>query len=336
MQRASSTTWSQQAPRSGRRAGLLWALLGAVLALGLGGCALFAPPQTQALLAEPPASLPERRELRSVPFFAQTEYECGPAALATALGAAGIPAHPDALVEQVYLPARQGSLQLEMLATARRKGALAVRLPAQLEALLREVAAGHPVVVLQNLSLAIAPRWHYAVVVGYDLPARELVLRSGTTEREILSLSTFEHTWKRSGHWAFVALAPGKLPVTASENEVTAAAVAFERVAPPQAARRVYESGLKRWPDSLTLAMGLGNAWVAADDLPAATAAFAAAAQRHDSTPAWINLAELHLQQSHFTEAEAAARRALARSEVETNWRVAAEETLTRVLEAKR
>ena len=82
----------------------------------------------------------------------------------------------------------------------------------RLAALLRAVAAGHPVVVRQTLSLAIAPRWHYAVVVGYDLAARELVLRSGTTERELLSLSTFEHTWERSGHWAFVALAPGELP----------------------------------------------------------------------------------------------------------------------------
>lgn len=306
------------------------------LAGSLGGCAVLAPPpQTQALLAAPPAGLPARGELPGVPFFPQSEYECGPAALATALGAAGIAARPEALVEQVYLPARQGSLQVEMLAAARRRGALAVRLPPTLDALLREVAAGHPVVVLQNLSLPIAPRWHYAVVVGYDLAARELVLRSGTTEREVLGLGTFEHTWQRSGHWAFVALAPGQLPATASENEVTAASVAFERVARPQAARRAYESALVRWPDNLTLAMGLGNTRIAAGDLPAATAAFAAAAQRHDSTPAWINLAELHLQQLHFADAETAARRALARSAAEPNWRAAAQDTLARVRAAR-
>lgn len=321
-------------PRSAGPAGRC--LLALTLALGLGGCAVLTPPQTQALLATPPAEVAARAELRSVPFFPQTEYECGPAALATVLSAAGIPARPEALVEQVYLPARKGSLQLEMLATARREGAVAVRLPPTLAALLREVAAGHPVVVLQNLGLAIAPTWHYAVVVGYDLDRREMVLRSGTTEREVLSLGTFEHTWKRSGHWAFVALPPGRLPASASENELTAASVAFERVAEPQSARRAYEAALQRWPDNLTLAMGLGNTRVAAGDLPAATAAFRAAAQRHDSTPAWINLAELHLQQSHFTEAEAAARRALARSAAEPNWRDAAQETLTRVLDARR
>jgi hypothetical protein len=327
-------TSRRPAHRLQRGRGLAAALL-AVL-LGLGGCALLPPPQTRALLDAPPAGLAERRELREVPFFAQSEYECGPAALATALSAAGIPARPEALVDQVYLPARKGSLQLEMLATARREGALAVRLPPTLDALLREVAAGHPVVVLQNLGLAVAPRWHYAVVVGYDLAAREMVLRSGTTERELISFGTFEHTWKRSGHWAFVALRPGELPATATENELTAAAVAFERVAPPATAATVYESALRRWPNSLTLAMGLGNTRVAADDLPAATLAFQTAAHRHDSTPAWINLAELHLQQSQFVQAEAAARRALARSVTEPDWRSAAEETLTRVLEAKR
>jgi uncharacterized protein HemY len=162
------------------------------------------------------------------------------------------------------------------------------------------------------------------------------VLRSGTTKREVMSLRTFEHTWQRGGHWAFVALPPGDLPVSADEQEVTASSVAFERVAEPNAARRAYEAALQRWPDNLTLAMGLGNTRVAAGDLPAATDAFAAAAQRHDSSPAWINLAELHLQQSHFEQAEWAARRALSRSAAEPHWRQAAEETLTRVLEARR
>lgn len=319
-------------PRRG--AGLAGLLLAAALALS--GCALFAPPQTRALLAAPPVGLAEREELRSTPFFPQTEYECGPAALATVLVAAGIEVRPEALVPQVYLPARKGSLQLEMLAAARRQGAFAVRLPPALDALLREVAAGHPVVVLQNLGLAIAPVWHYAVVVGYDLAARELVLRSGTTERELTSLRTFEHTWQRGGHWAFVALPPGQLPASADENELTAAAVAFERVAEPGAARSVYRSALERWPDNLTLAMGLGNTAVGAGDLPAATAAFENAARRHDSAPAWINLAELHLQQQHYGPAEVAARRALARSAAEPDWRSAAEDTLARVLEARR
>jgi hypothetical protein len=154
---------------------------------------------------------------------------------------AGLPASPEALADAVFLPAREGSLQAEMLAGARRHGALAYRLPGELHALLKEVAAGHAVVVLQNLGLAVAPRWHYAVLVGYDLDTRELVLRSGTTRRERMSLATFEHTWARGGHWAFVALPPGRLPATAALDTATQAAIAFERVATPARAAQAYE-----------------------------------------------------------------------------------------------
>ena len=308
-------------------------MLAATLLGSLSGCALLqTPPQTRALLAAPPADLPTRAERADTPFFPQTDYECGPAALATALGAAGIDVRPEALTEQVYLPARQGSLQLEMLAAARRRGALAVRLPGTLDALLHELAAGRPVVVLQNLSLPIVPRWHYAVVVGYDLAARELLLRSGTTERQALGLTPFEHTWARGGHWAFVAVPPGELPAAASEDEVTAASVAFERVAEPAAARRAYEAGLARWPGNLTLAIGVGNSRYAAGDVAGAADAFETAARRHDSAAAWINLAELRLQLGRREAAEAAARRAVARGAAEPGFADAAAATLDKVL----
>ncbi len=302
-----------------------------LLAAALGGCAWLTPPQTRALRSTPPAGLATPVDLADVPFFPQTEFECGPAALATVLGAAGIAVRPDELTAQVYLPARRGSLQTEMLATARRRGALAVRLPPTLEALLREVAAGHPVVVLQNLGLSFAPRWHYAVLVGHDLAAREVLLRSGTRRREIMGLSTFEHTWARGGHWAFVTLPPGALPATGTEAEVVAAAVAFERVAPAQAAQRSYDAALARWPGNLSLAMGAGNTRAASGHIAGAAILFEAAAERHDSAAAWINLAEVRLQQGAYPAATAAARRAMAASEADPTWRDAARSTLARV-----
>ncbi|MGQ3052702.1 MAG: PA2778 family cysteine peptidase, partial [Roseateles sp.] len=224
--------------------------LAAVLAaLLLSGCAaFFTPPQTAALLAQPPADLPLSAERDEVPFFAQTRDHCGPAALATVLADTGLPADPDRLADAVFLPSRAGSLQLEMLGGARRQGAVATRLPPDLQALLREVAAGHAVIVLQNLGLDFAPRWHYAVVVGYDLTQRQLLLRSGTTRRQALPLRTFEYTWARAGRWAIAVLPPERLPATASEAQALDAAVGFERVAPPARAAQAYRTLLARWP----------------------------------------------------------------------------------------
>ncbi|MCX8518283.1 MAG: PA2778 family cysteine peptidase [Rhodoferax sp.] len=130
-----------------------------------------------------PVTLPVQAGVASVPFFAQKEHECAPASLAMVFSAAGIAVTPQALLEQVYLPARKGSLQVEVLAATRRQALLALTLPPSMSALLQEVTAGHPVLVLQNLSLPVYPVWHYAVVVGYDLERNTLTLHSGETER---------------------------------------------------------------------------------------------------------------------------------------------------------
>lgn len=296
----------------------------------MGGCA--APPQTAALRAAWPAGLPRRLERLAVPFFPQTPFHCGPAALATALADVGLPADPEALAQAVFLPARGGSLALEMQAGARRQGAVSTRVPGELTALLRELNAGHAVVILQNLGLAIAPRWHYAVLVGYDLDADELLLRSGTERRMAMRIGTFEHTWARGEHWAMVVLPPGRLPATATEAAAADAALGFERVAPPAAAVSAWQAVLERWPANLLAGLGLGNSAFAAGDLPAAAGAFAAAAARHDSAVAWNNLARVQWQRGDAAAARAAAARAVARAEsAEPAWRDAARATLALV-----
>ena len=82
----------------------------------LGGCAT-APPE-----ARPESTASPIAELVRVPFFPQRDYECGPAALAEVLTFSGVDRVPDDLVAAVYLPERQGSLQPEMIAAARKNG----------------------------------------------------------------------------------------------------------------------------------------------------------------------------------------------------------------------
>ena len=310
--------------RARRPVSRLAALALVLAAMLLSACAS----QTRALLRAPPPELPRRVELEHTPYFEQADFQCGPASLSMALGAAGIDTHPEDLIGRVFVPGRQGSLQIEMIAAARGRGAVAVRIPARMDALLRELAAGHPVVVLQNLSLPISPVWHYAVAVGYDLDRHALLLRSGPARRQELALSTFEHTWARGDHWAFVALAPGALPATATEAELTAALVAFERGAPPGEARRAYASAAARWPDSYVLAIGLGNTTYAAGDRAAAAEVFRAAARQHGDGAAWHNLAVILRELGRLDEAEQAARQAV---EADGPWAMQARTELERI-----
>ncbi|XHS76440.1 PA2778 family cysteine peptidase [Burkholderiaceae bacterium UC74_6] len=270
-------------------------LLAAALCGGLGGCA--SPPQLHQLEQSWPATLPARAELKNVPFFAQEEHECGPASLAMVLQSSGVKrATPEQLLPQVYLPGRKGSLQQEMLIAARRNGLAAYALAPSLPDLLAEVAAGHPVLVFQNLSLPIYPVWHYAVVIGYDRDRHTLTLHSGRTERMEMSLSAFERTWARSGHWSMVALPLNELPTTAQPAQFGAAVAALERL-DAQAARIAYATALRRWPTEPILLLGAGNAAYASRDLPGAALAYRQAVTvRPDLADAWNNLAQVLME----------------------------------------
>jgi tetratricopeptide (TPR) repeat protein len=251
-----------------------------------------ATPQADALLATQPESLPSRVELTATPFYPQTEHQCGPAALATVMQARGINVTPDALTSLVYLPEREGSLQIEMIATARRYGLLPYPLAPQLHDVLAEVTAGHPVLVMQNLGLESLPQWHYAVVIGYDLARAELVLRSGTTERWAAPFDVFERTWQRAGFWALVLVSPETIPATATADRYLLAAHDFEQVGQTDAARMAYQAAVERWPEQAAPWLMQGNLAFSAEDYVGAIDAFQQSILREpNTTSGWNNLA---------------------------------------------
>jgi len=276
--------------------------------------------------------LPRQHELTKTPFFPQELYHCGPAALATALNAIDINVTPDQLVPEVYIPARQGSLQIEMLAASRRHGALSVKVAPRLDAVLKEVAAGNVVVVMQNLGLSWAPSWHYAVVVGYNLEQEKIWLRSGTFERFEMTLSTFQRTWARSEYWAFVALKPGSLPASDDPDAVAKAIVAFEKNSNKKDAYLSYDAAVKRWPDHLVLLMGLGNSAYALGNYSHATSAFRDATAAHpDSAAAHNNLANMLMILGDAKAAKLAAEKALALAGADQAMRVQIVKTIEEI-----
>lgn len=164
-----------------------------------------------------------------MPFFAQEELQCGPAALAMALGWSGLATTPAELAPQVYTEQRRGSLQLSIVAAARRAGRMAVQVHG-LRELAAELAAGNPVLVLQNLGLDWWQVWHYAVAVGYDLERSVVILNSGALERREVPLSTFDRTWRRAGEWGLVVTEPERLPALRDPERLRAAIDALDRI----------------------------------------------------------------------------------------------------------
>jgi len=211
--------------------------------------------------------LPVTVELADTPFFPQEVYQCGPAALATVLVASGITVTPEQLVGKVYLPQRQGSLQLELIAASRRYQRLPYRIDPSLPAMLAELDAGRPVLVLQNLGLASYPVWHYAVVIGFNTADNTILLRSGDRERLVMRTGKFLHTWELASNWALIALRPGDFPVNVDEFRYLRAVAALEEVGKTASAIRYYSAALKRWPGSTLALFGLGNSYYSQGEL---------------------------------------------------------------------
>jgi len=276
----------------------------ALLAALLAGCAA-SPPR----LDRPALDV----ELTAVPFYPDDSTLCGPTALATVLDWSGLQPDLEALRRGVYLPQRQGSLQPEMAAQARRQGRLAHPLAGGLAALADELAAGHPVLVLQNLGLSWLPRWHYAVVVGLDSEAGQVVLRSGTRRRHVVGLGLFDRTWARGERWGLVVLPPGQLPASARPTAYLAAAADLETTAGARAALPAYAAGARRWPDRPGFPLARANALQALGQTrPAATVLREAAARLGEQPVLLNNLALLEADLGHWDAALAAARRAVA------------------------
>lgn len=224
-------------------------LLAAFLGVLLSGCA--SQPQW-------PDSF-DTATLTEVPFHPQEQYQCGPASLAMMLNAQDVDATPDELVSRVYLPQRKGALQVEMVAAARQYGMLVYPLPPELDSVLEEVRAGHPVLVLQNLRFGWWPQWHFAVVTGYDSANKALILHTGTEENDRQPASVFMATWDRSERWARVILPPDQIPATAEPLTFLMAAHDLETTQQTAAAKAAYQAAAEAWPDQPAALLGLGN-----------------------------------------------------------------------------
>ena len=228
-----------------------------------------------------PANLPPgasgRVELEATPFFPQKKYQCGPAALAEVLVASKVDTTPEALVPIVYLPARHGSLQVEMQAAPRKFGRLTYPLSRNLDSVLAELNAGRPVLVLHNYGLPIWPRWHYAVVIGYDSATDKFILRSGQKRRTEWRARTFMVAWHNGGRWAMVVLAPGEMAASANPTLYLEAAADFERTASPADSRLAFDAAVQRWPAEPVAWIGRGTAEYRAGNIASAASDYSAA-----------------------------------------------------------
>ncbi len=222
----------------------------------LAGCATKAI-QTEKILTDR-NTLPIASTIENVPFVDQSVGYCGPATLTMAMQHAGHAVKIEDIAKQVYTPGFKGSLQSDLISTSRRQGLTAIQIQ-NLSSLLKEVSAGNPVIVFENLALSWMPQWHYALILGYDLQKKEIIMHSGHEAYTRIDMAEFERSWKLGDYWGLVVLPAGKLSASADELSHVTAAVGLEQANKFNEAEISYRAILKKWPTSLVALIGLSN-----------------------------------------------------------------------------
>ncbi|MBZ2189595.1 PA2778 family cysteine peptidase [Alcanivorax sp. JB21] len=257
-------------------------LLAALTLLALTGC------QSRAPL---PATDSTAHQVSDVPFFPQEDYQCGPAALATVLGSAGVQVSDQTLVDEVWLPERQGSLAIEMVAAARARERLVYPVRNQ-DQLFQSLEADLPVLVMQNLALPIRPRWHFAVVTGFENRGNTVILNTDTREAATMRWNRFVRTWARADYQGWVILPPGQLPPHARPLHLVQALEELTGSAGPAAAAPYWQQAATQWPQDYLLQFALGNHLWGREDTASAIQAWERAARaRPEAFAPWHNLA---------------------------------------------
>lgn len=279
------------------------------LSIPLAGCATYSGNDE----IEPAAGIARRVELATVPFFPQGDALCGPASMSMLLNFQGQALTPRILEPLIYIPGKRGALQAEMLAVTRRLEFIPYVIRPDLTTLAREINAGNPVLILQNLAFNWYPKWHYAVVVGYDLDRDTFVLRSGVTERLVMPRHRFVRHWRGSDNWAMVALPPGKFPRTADMNTYLEAVASLERLNQWRTVTTAYEAATTKWPDSYLARLGAGTGYYQQGDIQNARKNYQMAVKLNpDSAIAHNNLAQTMFELGQIKQARAHALKAIA------------------------
>ena len=242
------------------------------------------PLQSEKLLADHSLRI-RQHEIKDVPYVKQSDNHCGPATLSMVLQYWGDSADMQDLTQYTYTSKANGSFQADMISAARRRGFMAVPIEG-MNALVSELEAGHPVIVFENLGVSWLPQWHYAVVYGFDLNKKKILMHSGPKQHTTQNLKDFERDWSLGEYWGLVILKPGDLALSATEFQNVSAAAALENLRFFEAAERSYQSILQKWPNSLIALTGMGNLMYRQGRLSKALDYFEEAAFYHPGSPA--------------------------------------------------
>ena len=149
-----------------------------------------------------PPSLPEgkaTRVIENIPFYPQEMYQCGPASLAGVLNFWDVGVSPEEIAEEIYSTSAKGTLTLDMVLYAKKKGFNVAQYRGSYDDLQRNVESGVPLVVMVDYGLWVYKQNHYMIVFGYH--EKGIIVHSGKNAHQFIPLEKFLKSWRRTNFW---------------------------------------------------------------------------------------------------------------------------------------
>lgn len=154
---------------------------------------------TSCTVSLPSGISPPFRLIENVPFFPQEDFQCGPASLAGVMNYWGVNVSLEEIAREIYSPSAKGTLNLDMILYAKRKGMESTYYQGSMEDIKNKIDSGHPLIVMVDLGLWIYQQNHFMVVIGYD--QNGIVVNSGRERLKYLPLRNFMKKWEKTQFW---------------------------------------------------------------------------------------------------------------------------------------
>lgn len=156
------------------------------------------------------ADIPQTRKvIAGVPFFAQEDYQCGPACLAGALNFLGERTTPKAVADKIFREEVRGATTLDMAVYPRTIGYDTRWYSGSMRDLQTAVDSGRPRVVFVDYGIGPVSAYHFMVVVGYA--PEGVIVNSGSEEHKVIAWPSFMGPWEKTGHWTLEIATKGQL-----------------------------------------------------------------------------------------------------------------------------
>lgn len=148
--------------------------------------------------------------LKNVPFYAQEDYQCGPASLAAVLNYRGVPVAPEDIARDIYSRSARGTLSMDMVLYAERKGLGVSQYSGGMDDLRYKIDSGNPLIVLVDNGFSLYQVNHFMVVIGYAEGG--VIVNSGRREGKFISAEDFLSSWKRTKFWTLWVKSGNDIP----------------------------------------------------------------------------------------------------------------------------